>query len=526
MEEQLALVIRYLRMVWHYRWLALVTAFVVCIAGWVFVITLPSAYEVNSKVFLDTRSMLQPVLRGLAVDTNAREQAVDMVRRTLLTRPNLESVIRSTDMDLQAKSPEQFEGLVEALRGSVKIAGDVRNNIFTIGYTHTDPQMALRVVESFLNIFVEKSLGQSRKDSTSTRQFIEQQIKDYEARLNAAEERLKEFKRRNMGILPGEGGDYYAQRGVVASQLEDARLLLREATNRRDELRRQVEGEEPTFGIMGMPPAPMAVSGPHSGRIQQLSEQLDGLLLKYTEQHPDVVSLKELIARLEKQNEEAIAEQQAFAPAEPSVGVQSESLQMLKVALGQAEAEVAALSARVNSYEEKAAELEKRIDEALNVEQELKALDRDYDINKRNYDELVKRRESLRLADDADKSTDQIQFNIVEPPRAPIHPTSPDRVLFSTAVLVVGFGAGIALALGLSLIRPAFYSRADLSTVTDLPVLGSVSRILTSEESVKRRLGYAAFLGGAVVLLLVYGGLVTLHGLHINVMDKLQGLVA
>jgi polysaccharide chain length determinant protein (PEP-CTERM system associated) len=387
--------------------------------------------------------------------------------------------------------------------------------------------MALRVVESSLNIFVERSLGESRKDSTSTRQFIEQQIKEYEARLNASEERLKEFKRRNLSMLPGSGQDFYANRKAVAQQLEEARLLLDEAMHRRDELRRQMEGGGGDLGMGLAPlPGPSKFSGPFSERIRKLEQQLDNLRLQYTEQHPDVIALKELIDRLETQNEEALTDQQAQSPAQDLSAVQQQSFNVLKVTLSEAEAQVAGLQARVNSFQEKAAELDKRIDEALNVERELKALDRDYGVNKRNYDELVKRREALRIADDAEKSTDQVQFNIVEPPREPFNPSSPNRVLLSSGALVVGLGAGIALAFALSLVRPAFYSRSDLVSVTDLPVLGSVSRILTPEEKVHRRLGYAAFMGSAVVLLAAYGILVTLHSMHVNLMEKVQGLVA
>ncbi|MDZ7752490.1 MAG: XrtA system polysaccharide chain length determinant [Gammaproteobacteria bacterium] len=522
MDELLAQGIRFVRMAWHYRWIALGAAFAICVVGWTMIMTLPDRYVVNTKVLLDTRSSLTPLLRGLAVNTNAREQAINMVRRTLLSRDNLEAVIRTTDMDLTAKTPEDFERLINHLRRAVRVSGGSRGNIFSISYTHADPQRALRVVEAVLNIFVEKSLGESRKDSSSTRQFIEQQIKDHEARLNVAEERLKEFKRRNLGMMPGEGGNYYSQRQSVVRQLEDAQLSLNEAINRRNEIRRQVEE-----GRQFADPESLGIEGPFSRRIRQLEEQLDNLLLKYTDRHPDVVASKELLAQLRKQNKEAIAEMMEQLNAEDAEGKPlSEYARQVQLTLGQAEAEVAGLSTRVENYKQKLSDLERRIDEALNVEREYKALDRDYNIIQRNYQELAKRREQLSISEEVSQSTDQIQFNIIEPPRAPIHPNSPDRITLSSAVLLVGLGAGLALAIVVAMIRPAFYTRIDLATVSDLPVLGAVSRILTPKENVQRRLGYAAYLGGVIGLVGVYFGLVTLYTLHINPLDKVQQLVA
>ena len=123
MHEQFVQFHSQLRMIIHHRWLAAISATLICILGWVVVIALPNQFEVTTKIFLDTRSMLRPLLKGLAVDSYAPEQTALMMRRTLLTRPNLEEVVRKTDLDIQADTPEELEIIIDDLRKKVQVSG-------------------------------------------------------------------------------------------------------------------------------------------------------------------------------------------------------------------------------------------------------------------------------------------------------------------------------------------------------------------------------------------------------------------
>ncbi|MCP3678550.1 MAG: chain-length determining protein, partial [Deltaproteobacteria bacterium] len=276
----------HIRMVWRYRWIALGAATVICVVGWVAVMMLPNKYGVSTKVFLDTSTLLRPLLKGLAVSDRSRRDSVTMMRRTLLARPNIESVARSTDMDLKAKTPEEFESLITGLAKRIKVTGGIaqgrgKNNIFEISYDNADPQLAMRVVETLLNIFVENSLGESRKDSSKTKEFLDQQIQEYKSRLQAAEARLKEFKQRNVGLMPGEGSSYYTKRAAMAEQLAEATLQLEEAKRRRDELQRQItdedeeEEEDEEESLLGLGPSTsvLEVAGPLDGRILNVEER-------------------------------------------------------------------------------------------------------------------------------------------------------------------------------------------------------------------------------------------------------------
>lgn len=525
MNETLDLILAYARMVWRFRWVALATALLICILGWAVVQLIPNVYQVEAKVFLDTRSSLRPLLKGIAVDSSTREDTANMIQRTLLTRPNLEAVARKTDMDLKAKTPRDMEILLQNLAQKVQVSGTTRSNIFVISYQNQSPTLAKNVVEALLTIFVEKSLGESRKDTSTSKQFLDRQIADYEAKLKAAEDRLKEFKRQNVGMMPGEGKGYYSRLEEVHSQLANAELQLREARNRRDALKSQLRGEEPAFGFGSGPTASHDVTTPVDGRIQEVQKRLDDLRLRYTDEHPDVIATQRLLDNL-KEQQEKLREQAREAQAATSSGQQglleNPVYQDLKVAIGNAEAEVAALETRVEEFRKREEELRKAVDTIPKIEAELASLNRDYEVNRRNYEELVKRREALNISEEANQTSDDMQFNVVEPPRVPLVPVSPNRELLSALVLVIGLGAGVGLAWLIAMVRPTIYSATSLSELTSLPVFGTVSRIWTRREMIRRRLAFATYLAGCSVLFGMYGGLVVMQGLHVDLASRLS----
>jgi len=119
MFEQVQLARTFLRMAWLYRWPGMVAASLLSILGWGFVQSLPDTYQVGAKVFLDSRSMLRPLLSGVAFNTGAASDAALLLSRTLLTRPNLEEVARRADLDLKARTPEEFNEVVDELTAGI-----------------------------------------------------------------------------------------------------------------------------------------------------------------------------------------------------------------------------------------------------------------------------------------------------------------------------------------------------------------------------------------------------------------------
>ena len=295
MHEFYELLVTYARGIWRHRWYMILLAWVVSIVGWGIIYQLPDQYEAEARVNVNTQSMLQPLLRGLTVNTNT-QQRIQLVTRTLLSRPNLEKLARMTDLDLIAHTPGQMDNLLKNLAADITLSGGREQDLYTISYSHQDPKMAKLVVQSLLTIFVESTLGENRADTDSAQAFVDRQIRDYEAKLDAAELRLSEFKRSHVGMMPGSAEDYYGQLKTAQSTLAQATLSLREAQNQRELLEQQMEEDEDSYLMYSelMPESGSALDV----RIQGLEERLDELLLSYTERHPDVIAIRDLIGAL------------------------------------------------------------------------------------------------------------------------------------------------------------------------------------------------------------------------------------
>ena len=504
MHELLKMVLGYARGTWRYRWLALAIAWGVSLAGWMYVAQMPDQYRSSAKVHLDTDSILRPLLRGLTVEVDVG-QRVQLLSQTLLSQPNLESLARATDLHLQAPTQVDLDRIVDQLRERIRIGSDRRQpNLFNISYNDTDPRKAQEVVQALLNVFMETTLGETRQDTDLAQRFLEQQIREYEQRLIEAEERRAEFRRENVGLMPGDRGGYYSQLQEIESQLEDAQLQIREVQNRREELARQMAREKPV--IEGDTANWWGATSPYDARIDNMQAQIDELLLRYTERHPDVVSLRRTIADLEAQRDEDLAmldDSQVTSLAEQEATRTNPVYQSLRLALSAADAEIASLQVRVGQFESQAQQLRNIVDTIPQIEAEMSRLDRDYEVNRSQYNTLIQRRETAQMSQVVEERGEQVQFRIIEPPRQPRTADGPNRPLFFALALLVGLGAGVGAAFLLSLLRPVFDNRKTLMNETGFPVLGSVTWMMSPAQTARMRLGlttFAAFTGGLLVL--------------------------
>lgn len=512
MHDLLNLVIAHARAMWRYRWLALMLAWVVSIAGWIHTAQLPDQFSSSARVHIDTDSMLRPLLRGLAVEANI-SQRIQLMTRTLLSQPNMEKLARMTDVHLQAKTQEALERQTEQMRRRISISSEVRQpNLFTIAYSDADPEQAHKVVQALLTIFMESTLGESRQDGDTARRFLDEQIAEYEQRLIEAETRLAEFRRDNVGMLPSDRGSYYQRLQGVEGELAETRLRLRETENRRAELARQLERERPSAAQAAAGASVWDSPTRVDGRIGALQANLDELLLRYTENHPDVISLRKTIADLEQERERELAlRAEAMADFDLGSGPQSNPLaQQIRMSMSSTDAEIASLKVRVAEFERQRDRLKELVDTIPKIEAEMQRLDRDYNVNRSQYDELLRRRESAQLSKVAEDQGEQVQFRIIDPARLPRDASGPDRPALYSASLLAGLGGGLGLAFLLAQLRPVFDNRRSLADITGFPVLGTVSWVRDTAQQARARVELAGFSLAGAVLLLCYGGVVML----------------
>ncbi|MCC6070851.1 XrtA system polysaccharide chain length determinant [Massilia sp. GCM10020059] len=502
MEDFISQLLSNVRGIWKYRWHAVAVAWLVAVAGWIKAYSMPDEYQTTARVFVDTQTILKPLLSNMTSVPNV-EQQVAIMSRTLLSRPNVERVMRMVDLDVRATTAREHEKQVEALMSKIKISGTAAYDIYAISYQDNNPKLVRDVVQSLLTIFVEGSFKGKRGDSQKAVQFIDEQIKNYEDRLVAAENMVKEFKLRNSTLLPRQGVDYGAQLAIAADHLSAAKLELLEAEQARAAIKAQVSGDAL---LMSIEQRPASLPNPEiDTRIAAVNKSLDALRLQYTEQHPDILSARRLLAQLEARKVEE--NKLRMSDGDPGKNY-SPMLQQLKVALTEADARVAAMTARVSEYTARHARLLAQSNAVPEVESQLAQLNRDYEINKDNYEKLIGRREAAKLSGDLSSTTEMMSFKIIDPPTMPIAPIGPNRLLFYTIAFLAALGAGPGVALLISQSRPAFLGPGVMREVTGLPVLGTVSMNWTEPEKIKRRRGQYLFGSSIAGLVAVYAVMV------------------
>jgi polysaccharide chain length determinant protein (PEP-CTERM system associated) len=500
MEELFSQFLSGLKGIWKYRWYAAIMIWLVSIAGWVKVATLPDNYQSSARVFVDTQSILKPLLSGMTSVPNVQQQ-VSIMSRTLLSRPNLERVLRMIDLDINAKTPRDHENQLDNLIGNIQIIGTSTYDIYTITYNNKNPKIARDVVQSLLTIFLEGSFKGKQGDSQKAVQFIGDQIKNYEDKLIAAENMVKEFKLKNKSFLPRQGLDYDAQLIASIDILNTAKLELSEAEQARNTINSQISGDEPVLSIDS---GPGSIQNPElDGRISALNKNLDALRLQYTELHPDIIANKRLISQLE---ERKFAERKMQNTNYDPGKNYSPMLQQLKVALAEADAKVASIRVRVQEYTARNARLLAQSNAAPEVETQMAQLNRDYMVNKASYEKLLSSREAAKLSGELSSTTEMMTFRIIDPPTLPLMPTGPNRIFLFSAVLAAALLSGAVIALLISQVRPTFLSPAELRESTGLPVIGTVTMTWTDVESARRKADRYRFGIALTSLVFLYGG--------------------
>ena len=521
LQQTLIQLLDHIKGVWIKKRYVIILSWLICPIGFLYVASLPDVYSSRAQVFVDTRSVLQPLLRGLAIETNPNQE-IEMMAKTLLSRSNVEKIARESDLDITTKTEEEFEALVTSLTKDIKLSWTGKDNIYNISFSNEMPSVAQKVVQETLDLFVEGSLGSNRKDTDTAGRFLDEQIAEYESRLSEAERRLASFKRQYNDILP-LAGSYYANLQKLNDELGATRLEIKQTQQQVETLKKQISGvkRSDSFGVTNQDEPVLRTR--YDDRIRALEEELDRLSLRFTKLHPDVVETQALLKSLEESRDEEIA---AYLSSEKDEKNQplSELNREIKLEVSRFESQIASLQVKETDLLRKISELESKVDLIPQIEAESSSLNREYGVTKQKYEELLSRRESADLSRRADVSAEDLQFRIIEPPLLPKRPSGPNRLIFYTAVLLAGFGAGIGVAYFISQLNPILIRPNQLLNVSDYPIWGTVTHLDIEQIRKNNRNRLLVFLLSSGTILVMYGVLIAAEIININILDLFGGL--
>lgn len=445
---------------------------------------MPNRYEATAQIYVDTQTVLKPLMQGLAYTPDI-DQQVRMLARTLVSRPNVQRLVDNPELGLGAgKSSAERERSVGALMNQIKVLPvAATSNLYSITYRDSDPVRARRTVDATLGLFVDAGSYGKKRDSEEASQFIDEQIKVYEAKLVEAESRLKEFKIRNFGTSGVASQDFFSRMSTLVDEVGRLKIDLASAEQAREAFRRELASESPLLPRESLPGAPPVVVTEVDSRLESQKKLLDELLRRYTDEHPDVVSTRRVIAQLEvqkRQEEEARAAAVAAGKVKSSAAT-SPVYQKIRISLAETEAQVASLRSQLFQKEARLEQIRAAAGRVPQIEADFAQLNRDYDILNKNYQALVARRESASLGVKMDESSRLAEFRIVEPPRVSPGPVFPGRLHLALITVVAALAAGIATPLLLDFVYPTFKDALALRKATGREVLGSISLNVSDE---------------------------------------------
>ncbi|VAV92112.1 Lipopolysaccharide biosynthesis chain length determinant protein [hydrothermal vent metagenome] len=480
--------------VWNRRWLALAVVWGLCLLGWLVVALIPNSYESKARVFVQVQSMLSD---KVGVDARARKKSMERVQETLASTVNLEKVVRGTDLNLSVSSDRELAGKVEMLRKSVEIKSE-KDNLFEITASSSasnlsdaeNAKLSRAIVQKMIDIFVEENLSGDRDETSQTLKFLDAQLAKREKQLQEAEQKRVKFEIENLGLLPGVGS--ISQRMEASrAELSQIESQLASASSSLAALNGQLSGTPPTISTP-------VFGGGSSGGVSALGQAQGQLAAARaagkTDQHPDVIAIKRQIAAARAQGGASTASRpSSYKTPNPAYS----SLQSMRA---ERQASVAALQARKNALQADMAQLASKQSLEPGVAAEMARINRDYDVLKEQYDKILSDREQIKLRGQVESETDSVKFRVIDPPSSPRSPAAPNRPLLLAMVLFAGIGGGVGSAFALGQIQTSYPTAAKLEKASGLPVIGSVSQVLTSAQrqvrKKKMRLFYSA--GGAL----------------------------
>lgn len=529
MKEVLQKLLDQVHAIWRFRTQAVLAAWIAGLALILIVMAWPNSYRATARVYVDTSTALRPLLAGIAVEQDI-EARMNIVREQMLGADKLERVALAANMYPPNADDKTKAAVHSSLADKVIIdmtmptsarrdRAPTADRIFSITYENPDRQKALIVVDTLLKALVDDTQGSTTAGSEDAREFLRTQLGEYEKRLGEAEGRLAEFKKGNVGLVPGTSqSDFFSRLQTEMAESKTAETALQLATRRRAELQRQLRSEQPftaavsTVNLNRGPNGSGAVDT--ASRIAETQARLDELLMRFTDRHPEVLAAREQLDSLKaRQKAELEAFRRGDAAAVASSGLSANPVyQSIQLQMNQTEVEIATLTGALDNHRRTEADLRRLLSTAPQVEAEFARLTRDYDVNKAQYTALLERLEKAKISDDASQ-TGMAKFDIIEPPNAGTKPASPNRPLLLAVALILSGGIGLGLAWLLSQLKPVFTSAASLAELTGLTVFGVVSQARRPEHDAETRSRLFKLAGAAAGLLVVFVTAIAMHGI-------------
>lgn len=498
------------------KWLIIFSVLLIMFGAFVYCVVVPNQYRSSTTILVLPQSVPEKYVSSIV--TYNLEERLTATSQQIMSRTRLMKVIDQYDLYKEARSSTSPEILAEKMRKDIKIDILKGKNAFVLSYVHKNPKVAMLTASQLASFFIEENMKVRDKLAVTTSEFLDAQVQDVKRKLEAQEERIKQYKFKYLGELPQEMvanlnmlGRLQDQRRTNAEAIaraEDRRVLMESQIS---SLQNQIRTLEGGTGD----PADLLIDELYAKR-----KQLDDLSAKYTQNYPSIIQIRNEIEQLEERigknerggnpgvdniqrNLPILRKQKASREREEVGRIRSQvkSLELEITALKREQEEIQNTS---NAIQAKVARLPQR-------EQEMISLTRDYDNLKQSYDDLLKKKLEANVSQNLEDRQEGGQFQILDPANLPIQPYSPDRLRILSLAFIASLAVGFGGALGVEYFNPTLQSSRDFKKFFELPVLATIPAIQNAGYNRRNNLRRTVVFGGVLSFMVAVIAFVLLY---------------
>ena len=475
----------------------IITVFLVvfCLAAYL-AASLPDIYR-SSTLVLGSRQKLPQSYVNSTV-TSSIEQRIRSISEDILSRTRLERIVEEFNL---YPILGRMDARVATLRKNIQI--DVRRNeSFVLSFDHRNPEQAQQVTNRLGTLFIDENLQIREQQATGTTTFINAEADRLRKELEEQEQEVNLYKAQHRFELPEQLEPNLRTLEQVRAELQANLLRLASLQERKGNLEKQLVEAKFTVPEGGQQGVPVWQS------IEDRKLQLEDLLTRYSDKHPDVVRMKRQIQLLEAETKY----QQS-----PTKGPSSTESPLLRSPLQQTLfRQIAELNLEINTLRSsnevlrgQIASYQARVDNTPVRAIELSKISRAYDITLKKYNDLQGKSIDSLLSENMEKKQKGEQFQIIDPANLPQQPVAPDRMRILLVGLVIALAAGFGLAFVRENLDTSFNRVEDLRELTTLPVLATLPAITTRGSILEYRRSQRMLVFASAIFFVV--GAISIH---------------
>ncbi len=497
-----------LRNLVQYKTFMVILFSLIAIAATVFGYFTPKKYASYATLLLDGKTIIAPLMKGAAVSAETKDWS-KVAEEIISSRKSMTRLMRELGYIEDGISSEKDEVLLDSLRRNTKVALTGNDNYLRIGFQHTDPYFAKEVATHLTDIFIDATHGSRADESQEAFEFIDIQVSTYHEKLLIAEELLKVFK--NKRLSDGTSSEASVSDRIQRLQgiINKSSLELKESRIRRSSLKNQLETEVQTTISLGN-------QSQYFKRLRDLQDKIASLRLQYRDTHPDIVNIQYQIDDLKRRIEEE-KDNKSTKYSGLGDGIKTNKIyQGIRMQLGKVNTQIATLETRISVSKENISKERKKGKSVHTSDAELAELTRTYNVNKKIYEDLLKRREAARVSKEIDEQHRGLSIKVYEPAYLPLKPSGLRFFHFVLLGMLFGGLVPAALLYMYQLVDNNIKSLELLKLKEDVPVIGSVPSILNSKDMRSYSLKSGVMFGFLTLVFLLIGAIGYFKLIHVG----------